>query len=82
MRQRGAAGLWLTVEDENPNAATVLVLTDGAATARMADYERCLELFGRPSASPRPASAGPITRAPVTPLKQWQQGERGWEKKA
>ena len=47
-RQEGHAEdqpIWLTTEDENPNGASVLVLTDGMASKRMEEYERCLELF-------------------------------------
>jgi len=76
--------VWLTTLDENPNGAAVLVLTDGAASARLADYERCLDVFdGRDTE--RVADA----RERWTGYKEaghavtyWQQGERGWEKKA
>lgn len=37
--------VWLTAEDENPNGAEFLFLTDGAASERLADYERIFELF-------------------------------------
>jgi len=37
--------IWLTLEDENPNGATILVQTDGADTSTLAAYERCLDLF-------------------------------------
>lgn len=37
--------VWLTADDENPNQATVLVLTDGAASDSLGDYDRCLEMF-------------------------------------
>ena len=37
--------VWLTALDENPNGAQYLFLTDGAASERMAEYERCFELF-------------------------------------
>ena len=37
--------LWLTTEDENPNGAEVLILTDGMDSARKAEYQRCLDLF-------------------------------------
>jgi DNA polymerase-3 subunit chi len=76
--------VWLTTEDENPNAATVLVLTDGAATERLGEYERCLEMFDGNDAE-RVAEA----RRRWTDYRQaghavtyWQQGARGWEKKA
>ena len=37
--------IWITHEDENPNGATILVLTDGAVSDRIGDYARCLEMF-------------------------------------
>lgn len=36
---------WLTAEDENPNGANVLILGDGAASAHVAEFEKCLEVF-------------------------------------
>lgn len=44
----GDAGLqpiYLTAADENPNAAKILLLTDGVVSAHMGDFERCLTLF-------------------------------------
>ena len=42
--------VWLAVADDspdgdNPNRAEYLFLTDGAISARVADFERCFELF-------------------------------------
>ena len=37
--------VWLTTEDENPNAAQVLFLTDGTSSLKVADYQLCVELF-------------------------------------
>lgn len=76
--------VWLTTEDENPNGATVLVLTDGAASARLGDYERCLDVFdGRDAdrvADARERWTG--YKGAGHAVTYWQQGERGWEKKA
>lgn len=36
--------VWLTAEEENPNGATVLILTDGAA-GDVGGYSLCCELF-------------------------------------
>ena len=60
--------VWLTIEDENPNAATVLVLTDGAATraSPTTSAASSSSTATTPSASPTPASAGPNTRPPAT----------------
>lgn len=44
--------VWLTAKDENPNGASILILSDGAASENMGDYERCLEMFdGRDEAA-------------------------------
>lgn len=37
--------IWLTSEDENPNDAQVLFLTDGAASDHVGDFALCIELF-------------------------------------
>lgn len=76
--------VWLTTEDENPNGASVLLLTDGAVSARLGDYERCLEVFdGRDTervAEARERWTG--YKSAGHAVTYWQQGERGWEKKA
>ncbi|HCW65811.1 MAG TPA: DNA polymerase III subunit chi, partial [Thalassospira lucentensis] len=37
--------VWLTSEDENPNGAQFLFLTDRAISEKIADYERVIMLF-------------------------------------
>jgi DNA polymerase-3 subunit chi len=37
--------IWLTDADENPSNASVLFLTDGAASAAIDRYQLCVELF-------------------------------------
>jgi DNA polymerase III subunit chi len=37
--------VWLTSRDENPNGAEILLLADGARSARLGDFQRCFELF-------------------------------------
>ena len=37
--------IWLTTQDENPNGAQFLILTDGIESPSLATYERCLDLF-------------------------------------
>jgi DNA polymerase-3 subunit chi len=37
--------IWLTARDENPNAAQVLFLIDGAACGHVADFQLCVEIF-------------------------------------
>lgn len=40
-----AQPVWLTAKDENPNGASILILSDGAASQNIAGFERCLEMF-------------------------------------
>lgn len=77
--------VWLTVEDENPNGATVLVLTDGAASGHVSDFERCLELFdGHDEAAVAAARARwKSYKDAGHAVVYYQQTERGgWEQKA
>lgn len=37
--------VWLTAGDDNPAGAGVLVLADGAESANIAAFDRCLEMF-------------------------------------
>lgn len=77
--------VWLTDEDENPNAATMLFLTDGATSSKLADYRRCFDLFdGRDeSAVAQARERWKQYRAAGHTVSYWQQTESGgWEKKA
>ena len=79
-----AQPIWLTVDDENPNEASILVLTDGASSERMAEYTRCLEMFdGNDEAvvtTARERWRGYTAAGHA--LTYWQQTEQGgWEKK-
>lgn len=77
--------VWLTVGDENPNGAEVLILADGAASAAVPDYSLCCELFdGRDQAAVAAARERWATyKAAGHALTYWQQTERGgWEKQA
>jgi DNA polymerase-3 subunit chi len=77
--------IWLTMEDENPNGASVLLLADGAASARIDSYRLCVELF---DGSDDQAVAGARRRwaaykAAGHALSYYQQNEAGaWEQKA
>jgi len=76
--------IWLTDTDENPNAAQILVLTDGASVTDIGAYERCLEMFdGRdPQAVEAARARWRGYREGGHPLTYWQQTESGgWEKK-
>lgn len=76
--------IWLTHEDENPNGATVLFLTDGAASDGMSGYDLVCRLFdGRdPDAVAAARAAWKTEKGAGQALTYWQQTDRGWEKKA
>jgi DNA polymerase III subunit chi len=77
--------VWLTTEDENPNGATCLVLTDGAVSNRIGEYQRCLDLFdGQDPAAVEGARARwKAWKAAGHELSYWQQDESGrWQQKA
>lgn len=77
--------VWITPEDENPNGADILVLTDGAVAADLSGYRRCLEMFdGRDETAVTDARRRWTDyKAADHALTYWQQTERGgWEKKA
>ena len=77
--------IWLTDVDENPNAANVLFLTDGAVSRNVGLFDLCCELFDDNDAETVNAArdrwrdyldAGHH-------LTYWQQNSAGgWEKKA
>ena len=77
--------IWLTTEDVPAvNGARFLVLVDGADSNHLAEYDRVLDLFDGQdleavAAARRRWSAA---KAAGHALSYWQQGDRGWEKKA
>ncbi len=82
--EAAAQPIYLTTEDENPNAARLLVLTDGATSARIDTFERCIDLFdgGDPDAVTSARERWRTLKAAGHSLAYWQQTDRGgWEKK-
>jgi DNA polymerase-3 subunit chi len=74
--------VWITPDDENPNGADILVLTDGAA-GDITAWRRCLEMFdGRDDVAVAEARRRwSDYKAADHVLTYWQQTERGgWEK--
>jgi DNA polymerase-3 subunit chi len=77
--------IWLTAIDENPNAAQVLFLADGAESGEIANYRMCVELF---DGSDEQAVAAARRRwaaykAAGHALSYFQQNDKGaWEEKA
>lgn len=77
--------IWLTAEDENPNQAQVLFLADGARSAGIGGFERCVELFdGSDEAAVAEARARwRDYKAAGHKLIYFQQNDAGrWEQKA
>lgn len=77
--------IWLTDQDENPNNASVLFLTDGAVTENIGMYDLCCELFGDSDAETVSAARGRWSAYLNAGhyLTYWQQNSAGgWEKKA
>ncbi|WNK01580.1 DNA polymerase III subunit chi [Thalassospiraceae bacterium LMO-JJ14] len=76
--------VWLDTSDANPNNAEFLFLADGGASARVGDFERCFDLFdGQDEDAVTEARARwKALKDAGHELTYWQQGERGWEKKA
>jgi DNA polymerase III subunit chi len=77
--------IWLTAKDENPNAAQVLFLTDGAASIQVEDYALCVELFDGNDAAAVMAARERWTQYKTAghQLTYWQQTPAGrWEQKA
>lgn len=80
--------IWITASevpvDGAPNAARFLFLVDGANSARLALFERVFDLFD--GASPEAVAAArtrwSAAKAAGHSLAYWQQGARGWERKA
>ncbi len=87
-RTDGAAELqpiWLTDSDENPNAARVLFLADGAASEAVDQYDLVCMLFdGRdPDAVTRAREQWRAYQGGDHDLTYWQQTDNGgWEQKA
>ena len=77
--------IWLTTEDENPNGADCLVLTDGAGSDRVGEYRRCLDLFNGqdPAAVDAARARWKTWKEAGHELSYWQQDESGrWQQKA
>jgi DNA polymerase-3 subunit chi len=80
--------VWLTTEDAPetgaPNGARFLFLLEGTETTNAAAFDRILDLFdgGDESAVAAARSRWRVAKAAGHALTYWQQGQRGWEKKA
>ena len=76
--------IWLTAKDENPNGATILVLTDGATADSLPSFARCLDVFdGADETAVEAARARwKAYKEAGHGLTYWQQTDSGgWERK-
>lgn len=75
--------IWLTPGNDNPNNATVLILTAGQNAGDLAAYTLCCDLFdGRDETQVTGARARWTNyKDSGHSLTYWQQGEKGWEQK-
>lgn len=77
--------IWLTIEDENPNNAAILILTDGKTSANLGKYNRCLNIFdgNDNEALTKARTLWKESKDSENELHYWQQTELGgWEEKA
>jgi DNA polymerase III subunit chi len=76
--------IWLGTDDAAPNGARFLFLLDGATSARLGEFDRVFDLFDGNDEGAVTAARARWTAAKSAghTLTYWQQGERGWEKKA
>lgn len=76
--------IWLTMRNEMPNGARYLFLVDGADSAELAAFDRVFDLFdGRDETAVAAARRRwAAAKAAGHRLTYWQQGEKGWAKRA
>lgn len=72
--------IWLTVEDENPNDADMLVLVDGVMSRQLDRYKRVLDVFdgNDETAVASARQRWQQAKAAGYELTYWQQTEKGW----
>jgi DNA polymerase III subunit chi len=76
--------IWLSNEDAASNGARFLFLIDGAQSTRLGEFDRVFDLFdGKDDAAVAAArERWTAAKSAGHTLTYWQQGPRGWEKKA
>ena len=72
--------IWLTTEDERPNNADFLFLTDGATSTRLGDYVRVCDIFDGGDETALAAARGrwAVAKKDGHALSYWQQTDKGW----
>jgi len=72
--------VWITPDDERPNNADYLFLTDGAASKRLGEYVRVCDIFdgGDPEAVAAARRRWTDEKKDGHQLSYWQQTDKGW----
>lgn len=75
--------VWLTAGDENPNGASMLVLVDGAVSARLDAFQRCCDIFdGNDEAAVAAArQRWKAAKAAGHQLVYWEQSDGKWQRR-
>ncbi len=76
--------IYLTLEDENPNGAKVLILTEGCESTMLDDFDLCCEMLnGRDATQVAEArKRWKLYQEAGHDITYWQQSDTGgWEKK-
>jgi len=75
--------VYLTVEDENPNSADVIVLADGKETDFIKKFSKCVDIFdgNNPETLENARKRWKkLSKSPDFTLTYWKQSEKGgWE---
>ncbi len=76
--------VWIATDDAAPNGARFLFLVAGGDSARIADFERVFDLFdgNRDNEVAAARLRWTAAKAAGHTLAYWQQGPKGWVKKA
>ncbi|HEX3576085.1 MAG TPA: DNA polymerase III subunit chi [Rhodopila sp.] len=76
--------IWLSAEPEALNGARFLFMVDGAATDRLADFDRVFDLFdgNQPEAVAAARRRWKGAKDAGHALAYWQQTDSSWQKKA
>ena len=76
--------VWITTEDEKPNGADVLILTDGTNSEMLDQFALCCDVFdgSNEAALSQARARWKAYKDTEHELTYWQQGQGGWEKKA
>jgi DNA polymerase-3 subunit chi len=72
--------IWLTPNDERPNDAAILFLTDGAESARLDEYARVCDVFdgNEENVVSSARTRWAVYKSAGHRLSYWRQDERGW----